>query len=138
MHRRIALIGLLCLTIASAHAQINVIDAWSPEAPPGRTMAGFMTLENIGDEPVALVDGSSPQFGRIEIHDMINDEGVMRMRRLEQLVIDANGRVELKPGGFHVMLMEPKTTLVAGDVIDLVLVDSQGNEHALSLTVRPR
>ena len=138
MRRWIALIALICLPIASAHAELNITDAWSPQAQPGRTMAGFMTLENIGDAPIALVDGSSPQFGRIEIHGMINDDGVMRMRRLEQLVIDANGQIELKPGSFHMMLMEPKTALVAGDVIDLVLVDDQGNDHAVTLTVRPR
>ena len=138
MRRWIALITFICLPIASAQAEINIIDAYSPEAPPGRTMAGFMTLENTGDAPVALVDGSSPQFGRIEIHDMINDQGVMRMRRLEQLVVPANGRVELKPGSFHLMLMEPKTSFAAGDSIELIFTDNEGKAHAITFEVRPR
>ncbi len=134
----ILLIALVGLPFASAHADLKITDAWSPEAPPGRTMAGFMTLENTGDSAVALVAGQSPQFGRIEIHDMINDEGVMRMRRLDQLVIAPNGAVSLKPGSFHIMLMAPKATLVAGDQIDLVLVDDQGRDYAVTLRVRPR
>jgi len=138
MRRWIALIAFICLSIASAHAELKIIDAYSPDAPPGRTMAGYMTLENTGEAPVALVDGSSPQFGRIEIHDMINDQGVMRMRRLDQLVIPANDRVALKPGSFHIMLMQPKTTLVAGDAIELVLLDDQGNQHGVTFMVRPR
>lgn len=138
MRRWIALIAFVCLPFASAHAELNIIDAWSPEAPPGRTMAGFMTLENTGDEAVALVDGSSSQFGRIEIHDMINDEGVMRMRRLDQLVIPANDRVELKPGSFHLMLMEPKRSFATGDSIELVFRDNEGRDLAITFEVRPR
>lgn len=126
------------MSFTSAHAQLEITDAWSPEAPPGRTMAGFMTLENTSDTAVALMDGQSPQFGRIEIHDMVNDDGVMRMRRLDQLVIEANETISLKPGSFHLMLMEPKVTLVAGDAIDLVFVDDQGNNHPITLVVRPR
>lgn len=126
------------MSVTSAHAQLEITDAWSPEAPPGRTMAGFMTLENTSDTVVALMDGQSPQFGRIEIHDMVNDDGVMRMRRLDQLVIEAKESISLKPGSFHLMLMEPKVTLVAGDAIDLVFVDDQGNNHPITLVVRPR
>ncbi|HEY7905344.1 MAG TPA: copper chaperone PCu(A)C [Wenzhouxiangella sp.] len=138
MRTLIALIVLFGLPFASAHAQLEITDAWSPEAPPGRTMAGFMTLENTSDEAVVLMDGQSPQFGRIEIHDMINDDGVMRMRRLDQLVIEPNETVSLKPGSFHLMLMEPKVTLAPGDAIDLVFVDGQGNDHPITLMVRPR
>lgn len=138
MRTFIALIALCCMSFTSAHAQLEITDAWSPEAPPGRTMAGFMTLENTGDASVTLMDGQSPQFGRIEIHDMINDDGVMRMRRLDQLVIEANETVSLKPGSFHLMLMEPKANLVRGDTIDLVFVDDQGNNHPIILAVRSR
>lgn len=138
MRTFITLIALCCMSFTSAHAQLEITDAWSPEAPPGRTMAGFMTLENTSDTAVALMDGQSPQFGRIEIHDMVNDDGVMRMRRLDQLVIEAKETISLKPGSFHLMLMEPKVTLVAGDAIDLVFVDDQGNNHPITLVVRPR
>lgn len=115
-----------------------ISDAWSPEAPPGRTMAGFMTIQNQGESAIALVDGYSPHFNRVEIHDMINDEGVMRMRRLESLVIEPASQINLQPGGFHIMLMEPKQTFSVGENIELVLTDRLGRDYAIVLTVRSR
>lgn len=134
-----ALIATLLMTLSGgAIADLVFDDPWSPLAPPGRTMAGFMTLSNTGDDPIALIDGQSPQFGRIEIHDMVNDEGVMRMRRLDQLLINPGEEVVLKSGGFHIMLMEPRGTFEAGDQIELVLLDEAGQRHATELEVRPR
>ena len=133
------IMATLLLTLsASAMAELVFEDPWSPLAPPGRTMAGFMALNNTGDEPIVLVDGRSPQFGRIEIHDMFNDEGVMRMRRLDQLVIAPDERVTLKSGSFHIMLMEPQASFTPGDEIELVLLDEAGQQYATRLEVRQR
>lgn len=129
---------LLVFSSSVAQAGLKIHDAWSPEAPPGRTMAGFMKIENTGDNVVSLVSGSSPQFERIEIHDMVNDDGVMRMRKLDQLDIEPAGIRELRPGSFHIMLMQPKATWVAGDSIELILEDSLGQRYPVNLEVRAR
>ena len=115
-----------------------ITNAWSPEAPPGRTMAGFMHIENATTESIRLVDGHSPQFGRIEIHDMIHTDGVMRMRHLDALTVPALSTVTLKPGSFHVMLFEPQERLAMGDTIELVLIDDRNQRHETLLTVRAR
>lgn len=121
-----------------AESALEFTDAWSPEAPPGRMMAGFVTIHNPAGEAIALVGGSSPQFQRVEIHDMSMDDGVMRMRRLEQLAIEPSESVQLESGGTHLMLIEPAGRLAAGDRINVTLTDSEGGEHPFELEVRPR
>jgi periplasmic copper chaperone A len=135
-------IALLLLLPAAgqlmADSPLEFDDPWSPLAPPGRTMAGFVTIHNHGDSDIALVDATSPQFGRVEIHTMTMDEGVMRMRRLEELVVASGRMVVLQPGGRHLMLFEPSTEFENGDTIDVELIDSEGGTHAIELRVRPR
>jgi len=132
------LIALSTAASALAEADLMISDAWSPQAPPGRMMAGFMALENPGDEAIVLTGGESERFGRIEIHTMSMDEGVMRMRKLESLEIPAGDTVTLRPGGLHLMLMQPRGRFALGDHFDLVLIDSAGNRWPTTLEVRER
>ncbi|MGY6554265.1 MAG: copper chaperone PCu(A)C [Wenzhouxiangella sp.] len=133
----IALVLMLpALTLADQH--LEIIDPWSPEAPPGRMMAGFMELRNHADETIVLVDASSPQFGHVEIHTMVMEDGVMRMRRLEQLPIQAGDAVTLEPGGLHLMFIEPLEQMRLGDRIAVELIDEQGRRYPLQAEVRAR
>lgn len=139
------LLRLLALTLflgtalpSFAETGLTVTDAWSPQAPPGRMMAGFMQLENHGGEPILLTHGESQRFGRVEIHTMRMDEGVMRMRKLDSLEIPAGERVELRPGGLHLMLMQPTGAFDLGDRFELELIDSAGNRWPVTLEVRER
>lgn len=129
---------LLLPGMALAGDDLVIGDPWSPEAPPGRMMAGFMTLQNTGDAPIALIGGESPQFGHVEIHTMVMDDGVMRMRKLDELVIEPGETAELKSGGLHVMLMQPKGSFSVGDTIDITLMDADGNRYPLVSEVRSR
>ncbi len=133
-----ALLLLLTPLLALADAGLDVIDPWAPEAPPGRMMAGFMDLHNSSDAPIVLVDAHSPQFGHVEIHTMVMDDGVMRMRRLEELVIEPGETVTLESGGLHLMFIEPLDRLSAGDEIAVELIDAEGRRYALNTEVRPR
>ncbi|TVS12664.1 MAG: copper chaperone PCu(A)C [Wenzhouxiangella sp.] len=129
---------LLFPLLALADPNLHVGDPWSPEAPPGRMMAGFMELRNDSDKTIRLVDAASPLFGHVEIHTMVMDDGVMRMRRLDELAIEPGQTVALRPGGLHLMLMEPHERLAAGDLIDIELIDDQDRRYALSAQVRER
>jgi len=117
---------------------LDVADGWSPLAPPGRMMAGFMALHNLGDASVRLVSGESERFGHIEIHTMTMDDGVMRMRKLEHLEIPPGETVKLQPGGLHLMLMQPKGKFELGEQFDLALIDDQGKRFPITLEVRER
>ena len=75
---------------------------------PGRHMsAGYLVLTNNTDEPVRITGATSPQFGKVEIHETTLEDGVARMRRLEELVVPARQSVRLERGGKHLMLMRP-------------------------------
>lgn len=96
---------------------IVVSDVWSP-APPGgaRVAAGYLVIENKASQPDRLVGASFPVAGRVEIHQMTQVDNVMRMRPLKTgIEVPARGRVALEPGGYHLMLMDLKEPLKAGD-----------------------
>ncbi len=138
-HATMALLAFFALACHPLAAEpLDIDNPWTPEAPPGRMMAGFMTLTNLSDEPIVLVDAFSPLFERVEIHTMIMEDGVMRMRRLEHLTIEPGESVALEPGGKHLMLMRPREKLSTGDQIPVILIDSNDIEHQLISIVRPR
>ena len=73
---------------------------------PGRTMsAGYMVLTNNTGEPIIIDGVTSPQYGAVEIHETTIEDGISRMRELEELVVPARGSVTLERGGKHLMLM---------------------------------
>src|SRR5689334_18789590 len=96
-----------------------ITQAWSRQTPSGAKVAGgYLTVENKGTTADRLISGSGDVAGRIEIHEMAMDGGVMTMRPIEKgLVIDPGKTVKLAPGGNHLMLMDLKTPLKQGDKV---------------------
>ena len=134
----LALLALSAMALAD-DAVLQFEDPWVPEAPPGRMMAGFMVIHNAGAEDIVLVDVKAEGFGHAEIHDMvIDEEGIMRMRRIDALTIPAGDAVALASGGFHLMLMQPQAAFSAGDQITMTLIDTEGQSYPVSAAVRPR
>jgi copper(I)-binding protein len=104
------LIGAVLVVAGCAGAEppVTVTDVQVVAPPPGRDVSvAYMTIHNDGSEPVTLVDVGSPQFARAEMHSTEMSDGVARMRRLDQLSIDAGEQLTFEPGGRHVMLFEP-------------------------------
>jgi len=105
---------------ASAHdykvGALEIDHPWSRAVPKGATVAvGYMTIKNTGTEPDRLVGGSTPVAGKLEIHEMSMDKGVMKMRPLAAgLEIKPGETVELKPESFHLMLMNLKQPIEKG------------------------
>jgi copper(I)-binding protein len=119
---------------AAAHAQVDVKDAWVRTAVQGQSGTGaFMTLTS--KEGAKLVGASSPVAGVAEVHEMKMDGDVMRMRAVPALDLPAGRTVQLKPGGYHVMLMELKQALPKGSTVPLVLTlrDAKGQESKVEL-----
>ncbi|MBT8082076.1 MAG: copper chaperone PCu(A)C [Gammaproteobacteria bacterium] len=76
---------------------------------PGRHMsAGYLVLTNNTGEPIRITGATSPQFGKVEIHETIIADGVARMRQLDELVVPARHSVRLERGGKHLMLMRAR------------------------------
>ena len=120
--------ALLMATAAQAQT-VQVQDAWARATVPGQKASGaFMKLK--APEGARLVGGSSPVAGVVEVHEMKMEGDVMRMRAIAGLDLPAGKTVELKPGGYHVMLMDLKTALRKDSSIPLTLVfkDARGVE----------
>lgn len=112
-------------------AQMTVEYAWvrtTDEArKPGMTGA-FMSLSNPSDKEIRLVTCSSPIAGTCQIHEMVKDAtGAMVMQEAKGGVpVPAGGHLHLKPGGFHVMLMDLKKKLPAGDEVEVTVAFDDG------------
>ena len=111
----------LALTSFAAFAQTTVTDPWvrSTVAPQKATGLYAQITSAQGGR---LVSVTSPMAGVVEIHEMKMDGDVMRMRAVPDLALPAGKAVALKPGGFHVMLMDLKQPLKAGDSVPVTLV----------------
>jgi copper(I)-binding protein len=139
-----AFAALQALIGAPAHAQevkaadLVITQAWSRATPGGAKIAGgFLTIENKGAAPDRLVSGSSDIVGKIEIHEMAMNNGVMTMRPLDKgLAIEPGKTVKLAPGGYHLMLMDLKRPLKQGDKVPLTLEFEKAGKVALSLDVQ--
>ncbi|MDJ0812135.1 MAG: copper chaperone PCu(A)C [Woeseiaceae bacterium] len=98
---------------------------------PGMQMsAGYLTLRNNSDTDIAIDRVTSPQFGKVEMHETVIEDGVSRMRALGEVSVPAGSAVEFKPGGKHLMLMRP------GDDLDSVTLEfHSGESMILSVSV---
>ncbi len=128
--------ALWAFSASAAFAQVDVKDAWARATVSGQKATGaFMKLT--AKDGVKLVSVSSPAAGVAEVHEMKMEGDVMKMRALPSLELPAGQTVELKPGGYHVMLMDLKAPLAKDSTVDLTLVfkDAKGVESKQSLKV---
>jgi copper(I)-binding protein len=100
-----------------------------------RNSAVFMKLLNQGDD-AQLVYAKSPVAGIVELHTHINDKGVMRMRKINQIDLPNQQLVSLQPGGLHVMLLGLNRDLKPGEEIEVTLGFSDGSEKNLRVPVQ--
>jgi len=131
-----ALMAAFASTSAVAQS-IVVKDPWVRAAVPGQTGTGaFMKIT--AKDGSRLVSASSPVAGVTEVHEMKMEGNIMKMRALEAgLELPAGKTVELKPGGYHVMLMDLKGPLAKDSTVPLTLVfkDAKGAESRIELKV---
>lgn len=134
------LAGLLIATLiaGTATAQVKVEDGWARATVQGQKATGaFMKLTS--PQATRLVAVSTPAAGVAEIHEMKMDGTVMQMRAMPGLDLPANQTVVLKPGSYHVMLMDLKAPLMkdANVALTLTFKDAQGvqTQQQVSLPV---
>ncbi len=125
------------LFAASAWAAgITVSGAWIRHLPAGVPAGGFFTLHNQGKEAVALVGGSSPEYGMVMIHRSIEEGGASKMMHVDKIDVPAGGKVIFSPGGYHLMLMDAKHDIKVGSRIPVTLVLSDGRKVTVQFEVR--
>ena len=115
---------------------MQVEGAWVRATVPGQLGTGaFMQL--VAKEPMQLVGVSSPVAGVAEVHEMKLEGDVMKMRAVAALDLPAGKTVELKPGGYHLMLRDLKQALPKDGTVPLTLLlrDAKGARSTLELVV---
>lgn len=114
---------LASLGFGAAHADgLQVQGGWVPEAPPGaRVQAAYMELVNTGAVTQVVVGADSPDFAQVEIHRTVEAGGVVRMEPQTTQPIEAGATLTLAPGGLHLMLIDPRRRLTAGDRVQIRL-----------------
>ena len=138
--RRLLALFVVLLAVVPAWGDgpsVRASHVWIRQAPPGvKVLAAYLSLENLTGAPLSFVAVSSPEFDSVMIHESVVKDGIESMVPVDRLPIPAKGRVELKPGGYHLMLMQPKKNLFAGDTVTLILTFSDKSELAILAPVR--
>lgn len=133
---RINLLAAMAFVSVAASAQTTVKDAWvRGTVAPQKATGAFMQITSA--QGGKLVSAQSPVAGVTEVHEMAMDGNVMKMRAVPALELPAGKAVELKPGGYHVMLMDLKQPLQDGESVPLTLVveGKDGKRETLELKV---
>ena len=115
-------------------AQVTVGAAWVRATVPGQTIAGAY-LKITSASTAYLVGGSSPAAKAVELHEMSLENNVMKMRPLARLELPAGRPIELKPGSYHLMLVDVAHPLVKGESVPLKLTieDKGGRRHTVDV-----
>jgi periplasmic copper chaperone A len=138
--RRTALAAAFLLSTGAALAQVEVTDAWARSTVEAQKASGaFMKLKSAAG--AKLVGVKSPAAAVVELHEMAMQGDVMKMRAVDVLDLPAGQVVELKPGSYHVMLIDLKAPLKAGDSVPITLEvqDKDGTRRTIEVkaAVRP-
>ena len=143
--RTAALLAIATIVFAaSARAEdvkagdLVISQAWTRATPGGaKTGGGFLTIENKGSAPDKLIGASADAAGKVEVHEMTTNDGVMKMRPVEGgLTIDPGKTAKLAPGGYHLMMMGLKAPLKQGDKLPVTLQFEKAGKVAVTLDVQ--
>lgn len=129
----------------AGEAKIRVEGAWARRAPMMESSdakagtgnsAVYATLVNPRKESDALIAAATDVAGAVEIHESYQDAGMMMMRPVKKIDVPAGKKVELKPGGYHIMLLNLKRELEPGQVVSLTLVFDKAGKIPVNAAVK--
>lgn len=143
-------------SVPAQSQSIQVTDAWARRAgmghggmshgsrdkgpmdkmPGSANGAVYVTITNVGKEADALVSVSSDAAQTVELHEVKNEGGVMKMRPVQKIDLPAGGKIEMKPGGYHVMLLGLKRDLKPDEKVPVTLKFERAGEIRADAAVR--
>ena len=122
--------GLLVFVFTTgvqAKDNLQVSDAWLPQAPPvAKVMAGYMKVNNPTKQDITIQSVSSPAFNSIEMHETVTENGVAKMIRQESLKVAAGKNKIFQRGGLHLMMFKPKRPLKLDEAVTINLKTNVG------------
>jgi copper(I)-binding protein len=119
--KKLLLVSMMWAAAAAVQAQTTVKDPWVRGTVAGQKATG-MFGQISSTSGGKLVSASSPVAGVVEVHEMVMHGSVMKMRAVTKLELPAGKAVDLKPGGYHLMLMDLKQELKTGESVPVTLV----------------
>lgn len=124
-------------TVHAAAPGLQIKNAWIQEGPPNaRVLAGFMQITNPSNKTISITGASSDAFKRIEFHRSSIKSGMASMQHQPHLNIAHGKMLELKSGGYHLMMMQATRKLRAGDKVQVLFKTHAGIEIPLTMIVR--
>nr|WP_321309867.1 copper chaperone PCu(A)C [uncultured Campylobacter sp.] len=118
-------------------ADVEIDGAYARASIPNvPNSAAFFVIKNNSDKDIAITSANSDIAEKNELHTHIKENKMMKMMKIEKLVVPAKSSLELKSGGDHVMLMGLKKELKAGDEISLELSFSDGDKKSIKVPVK--
>lgn len=132
----IALAGPLASAAEPAAGKLAIERAWARATAPGATAgAAYLVIDNRSRHSDRLLSLSCPRASAAEVHATIRDLDQVRMRRIDPLHVAAGERLELEPGGTHVMLVGLRSPLRLGESVPLTLRFERAGEIVVSINV---
>lgn len=131
---RLLILMSLLFAAGAAQAQVTVADAWVRETiGAGRTSAGYARIVNTG--PADRLIAVSVPAGTAEVHESREQGGMMRMLPVKALDIPASGETQLKPGGYHIMIMN--TALKRGETVEVTFTFEKAGKVTVPAKIAP-
>ncbi len=138
MFRSIFVAILWLPMLAVADSSVNFSNGWIKQLPPVVPMrAGYLRIDNPGEIDKTIIAIQSERFERVEMHETMMADGMMKMEEMTSLVIPAKSTLELKPGGKHLMLITPTGPLEIGDNIEIIVTFSDESAQRTQLKIKP-
>jgi copper(I)-binding protein len=125
--------------VVTAICAPKVHDAWVRLVPGGDMPmdAGYAVIDNPCTTAAVITGASSPSYADVSLHESTLADGMSRMRPVDALRIEPNSQVELKPGGYHLMLMAPRMRPSAGQKVSIVFQLQDGRSTGGMFEARP-
>ena len=129
--------GLLLISTQLFASPLIVEDLYIRATPPNsKNSAAFMVIKNADKKEIKLLAAGSKIADRVELHHHVMEDGLMKMRQVEEIIIKAGSSVTLQPGGYHVMFFNLKQPLKEGQSISLSLTFDNGEQLTVDAPVQ--
>jgi copper(I)-binding protein len=133
----VSIVGLLAgPCVAAAPAGVRVQQAWIRWLPAGLPAGGYVTLVNGSDQPVQLIGAASVDYGQIQLHRTLTQQGMSKMSPVAAVRIPAHSTLSFEAQGYHLMLMHPRRMVMPGDHVQIELRFAGGAAIVASFEVR--
>ena len=126
----------LLFTAGVRAADLEVSNGWIRLLPAGVPAGGYFEIRNLTKSPVRLVGATSSAFGAAMLHQSAEDSGRSTMLHVREVEVPAGGKLAFKPGGYHLMLMQPTGQLRIGEKVAVTLEFADGRKTTAQFEIR--